>query len=270
MSARAATRPAGKASTVTKAARGATATTAGVAVPAATAAPASAGRRIAAADADGAALDVLVQSVYASIKDAIFTNRLRPGNKLTHQALAETFGVSRTPVRESLERLYQEGYVTRIANRGYFVAEIDAHEVRELYETRHALENWVMRRLSETGLSARGAKRLADINARYKQLCQERLSHERLQVDREFHVALAEEAGNSHLARTLASVFDRLILKRRVEGYHDLRGLQPYEDHVRILAALAKGDKAGLRLVQRHIDGACARFLQYLEPRAQP
>jgi len=214
-----------------------------------------------------AVLDVLVQSVYQSIKDAIFNNRLRPGNKLTHQGLAEQLGVSRTPVRESLERLYQEGYVTRIANRGYFVAEIDIREVRELYETREALEIFALRRVMRTGLSAKAAKRLAQINARYKLLCLENLSHERLQVDREFHLALAEQSGNVSLCRTLAGIFDRLILKRRVEGFHDLRGIQPYEDHVRILEAIS-GKEVALaeRLLHEHIEGGCARFTLYLEP----
>src|SRR4051812_41728063 len=69
------------------------------------------------------------EMVYTSLKDEILSNRLRPGSKLVHQALAQRLGVSRTPVRESLERLYQEGLLLRIKNRGYYVAEIDAKEV---------------------------------------------------------------------------------------------------------------------------------------------
>jgi DNA-binding FadR family transcriptional regulator len=95
----------------------------------------------------------------------------------------------------------------------------------------------------------------------------ENLSRERLMVDREFHLALAAQSENRHLHRTLAAVFDRLILKRRVEGYHDLRGMEPYEDHVRILAAIVqKEDKAAQQLLHQHIEGACTRFTQYLEP----
>lgn len=223
-----------------------------------------------AASPDSAVLDVLVQSAYESIKDSIFNNRLRPGNKLTHQGLAEQLGVSRTPVRESLERLYQEGYVTRIANRGYFVAEIDIREVRELYETREALELYSLRKVVKAGLSAKAAKKLTQINGRYKTLCLENLSHERLLVDREFHLALAEQSGNISLCRTLAGIFDRLILKRRVEGFHDLRGIQPYEDHVRILdATVGKDAVLAERLLHEHIEGASARFAQYLEPRSR-
>ena len=84
-------------------------------------------------------------------------------------------------------------------------------------------------------------------------------------VDKEFHLRLASLSGNSHLVRTLEGIFDRIILKRRVEGYHDTRGLTPYEDHVRLLEALAKGDAARAHtLLHAHIDSACVRLLHYL------
>jgi DNA-binding GntR family transcriptional regulator len=214
-------------------------------------------------------LDVLVQSTYQAIKDAILGNRLRPGHKLIHQALAENLGVSRTPVRESLERLYQEGYVTRIANRGYFVAEIDVQEVRDLYQTREALEVYALQLIFKAGLQSQALSQLEAINARYKKLCMESLSRERLLVDREFHLALAALSGNRYLHKTLGSIFDRLILKRRVEGFHDLRGIEPFKDHVSLLAAIKAGDQASaLGLLSAHITGASARFIQYLEPAA--
>jgi len=216
-------------------------------------------------------LDVLVQSTYESIKEAILTNRLRPGNKLNHQQLAEQFGVSRTPVRESLERLYQEGYVTRIANKGYYVAEIDTKEVHELYQTREALETHALKTALAMGVPDSEIKKLKEINKRYKSLCMEDLSRERLFIDREFHLALAKQSHNDYLCRTLAAIFDRLILKRRVEGYHALRGMTPYEDHEKILTAIAAGnDKSALSLLHSHIEGACDRFVKYLTPSSTP
>jgi len=221
--------------------------------------------------ADVEAPDVLVQSTYQAIKDSILGNRLRPGHKLIHQTLAESLGVSRTPVRESLERLYQEGYVTRIANRGYFVAEIDVQEVRELYQTREALEIFSLQLIFKAEIAPESITALEAINARYKTLCMENLSRERLMVDREFHLALAALSGNQYLRRTLSGIFDRLILKRRVEGFHDLRGIEPYEDHVRILAAISANDEqAAVGFLSSHIGGACARFTRYLEPGDAP
>jgi GntR family transcriptional regulator, rspAB operon transcriptional repressor len=216
-------------------------------------------------------LEVLVQSVYEQIKESILSNRLRPGNKLTHQALAEMLGVSRTPVRESLERLYQEGYVTRIPNRGHFVAEMDVREVRELYETREALESHALYLLFSKGLSDAAAKRLTALNERYRTMCADRLTRERLLLDRDFHLALAEEAGNRYLLNTVGGVFDRLILKRRIEGFQDLRGVEPYKEHVRILAALRKKDEpSAQQLLRDHVRNACTRFTHYLEVEQAP
>ena len=219
---------------------------------------------------DGSArLEVLVQTTYDAIKTAILGNRLRPGAKLTHRVLAETFGVSRTPVRESLERLYQEGYVTRIANRGYYVAEIEHGEVIELYQTREALEVFALDLILKRGLNSRNGAAIAEIetiNRRYGVLCrQELLSRERLQVDREFHLALARWAGNVFLCRSLNAIFDRLMLKRRVEGFHGRHGSEPHADHLKLLAAIVAGDKRGARQVLRaHIQGASTRFVSYL------
>src|SRR5687768_13244248 len=63
-----------------------------------------------------------------------------PGQKLHHQQLSERIGVSRTPVREALTRLVQEGYVSLLPNRVFTCKEIRLQEANELYELREALE----------------------------------------------------------------------------------------------------------------------------------
>jgi DNA-binding GntR family transcriptional regulator len=214
--------------------------------------------------ANAADAGILNESVYEALKRQILNNQLRPGHKLGHQLLAESLGVSRTPIRESLERLYQEGFVVRVPNRGYYVAEIDAVEAQELYETREALETYELRRSLEKGLSKADLDRLEEINRRYKSLIGGALTRQRLLIDREFHLELAGMTGNRFLVRTLASIFDRLILKRRVDGYHDM-GTEPYGEHVALLAQLRKGDVAGAEhALSSHIASARKRLLTYL------
>lgn len=211
-------------------------------------------------------MDVLVHTTYKAIKSGILSNRLRPGTKLTHQMLAESLGVSRTPVRESLERLLQEGYVKRVLNRGYFVAEMDIQEVSELYQTREALEVYALQRVLAAGLTPAAIGAIEEVNARYRELCLQNLSRERLKVDREFHLSLARLSGNQHLCCTLEGIFDRLILKRRVEGFHDTRGTEPYDDHVNLLAAMVAGQtELAQSILRHHINTACSRFTQYLQ-----
>lgn len=206
-----------------------------------------------------------VQSAYDAIKAAILSNRLRPGHKLTHQSLAEMLGVSRTPVRESLERLYQEGYVTRIPNRGFFVAEIDAAEARELYETREALEAFALQEAMRRGIPGATLKELKAINRRYKALIQKNITAERLQEDRNFHLTLAGATGNRYLGNVLAAIFDRVILKRRVEGYSE-QGLGPWREHCLILGAIEAGDQElSVEALRLHIRSACTRLVTHLE-----
>jgi DNA-binding GntR family transcriptional regulator len=209
-------------------------------------------------------VNILNESVYDALKRQILSNRLRPGHKLGHQFLAESLGVSRTPIRESLERLYQEGFVVRVPNRGYYVAEIDAVEAQELYETREALETYELRRSLERGLTKPDLAKLEGINLRYKELIGGELTRQRLLIDRDFHLCLAGIAGNRFLVRTLATIFERLILKRRVDGYHDT-GDKPYAEHVNLLNHLRKGNAvAAEQALSGHIVAARNRLLTYL------
>jgi DNA-binding GntR family transcriptional regulator len=208
----------------------------------------------------------LNQDVYEVIKSQILSNRLRPGHKLTHQGLAEMIGVSRTPIRESLERLYQEGFVTRIPNRGFFVAEITADEAHDLYGTREALEVYQIGHTFDVGVPSDGLKKLIEVNKRYYSMIKQNLTRDRLMADREFHLTLAAMSGNQYLVRTLDAIFERVILKRRVDGLHDVKGVESYQDHVDLIEALRSGDKAkAQRGLRNHIRGACERLLQQIK-----
>ncbi len=207
---------------------------------------------------------ILNESVYDALKTQILNNQLRPGHKLGHQILAESLGVSRTPIRESLERLYQEGFVVRVANRGYYVAEIDAAVAHELYETREALEAYELRRSLERGLTKANLEMLEDMNRVYKTLIGSEMTRQRMLLDRDFHLALAGIGGNSFLNRILASIFERLILKRRIDGYHD-KGAASYAEHVHLLRQLRKGDIEGAEHALRdHIIAARGRLINFL------
>lgn len=210
-------------------------------------------------------VQILNETIYNAIKQRIFAGQLRPGQKLTHQDLAEALSVSRTPVRESLERLYQEGFVLRVPNRGYYVAEIDAEEARELYETREALEVYELRRAFERGISSTDLDRLERLNDIYGQRIGIAHTRQRLQLDRDFHLALAALSGNRYMLRSVEQVFERLILKRRSDGYSDT-GEVPYSEHLELLDALRRRDLGAAQAsLARHIASARSRLLAFLE-----
>lgn len=204
--------------------------------------------------------------VYETLKEQILNGQLRPGVKLIHQELAERLNVSRTPVRESLERLFQEGFVTRVPRRGFFVAEIDEDEARELYEMREALEIFALKRALARGLSAADLRKLDSFNERYRDLLRDSSTRERMLVDRDWHLALASLANNRALLRVLESLFERLILKIRTDGYRTVRGEEALREHLEMTNALRNDDKELAEdLLRTHIQGARRRLASHLE-----
>ena len=80
------------------------------------------------------------EGVYRSLKRDIITLSHRPGAALAEQALADTYGTSRVPVREACRRLQQEGLLTAIPYKGYFVSPISPKEISDSFELRTAIE----------------------------------------------------------------------------------------------------------------------------------
>lgn len=87
----------------------------------------------------------LKEKSYHSIKKKIFSFELKPGEIFFETELSKKLGVSRTPVREALNKLEQEGLIKRRPNRGYSVVDLTASEIEDLYELREALEIMALR-----------------------------------------------------------------------------------------------------------------------------
>jgi len=83
----------------------------------------------------------LGERVYRLLWDRILDRRLHPGEKLSDVRLSDELGVSRTPVREALNRLVQDGIIKSEPNRGFYVASFSAKDIEEIYDLRAALES---------------------------------------------------------------------------------------------------------------------------------
>ncbi|PWK61281.1 GntR family transcriptional regulator [Aminobacter sp. AP02] len=211
------------------------------------------------------------ESVYAALKEMILSGRLRPGVRLVHQELADQLSVSRTPVRESLERLYQEGYAGKRSRRGYFVAEVESSEIKDLYGTREALEIHALQVVSARGFTSSEIETLERINAEYASMFPASVNRARLKVDQTFHETLASFSGNQHLCKTLVAVYEKIELKRRLDGYGLVVGDKPLLEHIDLVAAIKRHDYAKAELILRdHIRQASIRLLEHLESNFGP
>jgi DNA-binding GntR family transcriptional regulator len=93
--------------------------------------------------ADG--LPTLADRAYLQLREEIIRVELRPGTVLREEALTQRLGVGRTPVREAIQRLQRDGFVTIIARRGTLVSEITITDLAAIYEVRKHLESWASR-----------------------------------------------------------------------------------------------------------------------------
>ncbi len=137
------------------------------------------------------AVENLSARVYNQIKNLILCNEIMPGQKLHHQQLSERLGVSRTPIREALTRLVQEGYVSFLPNRGFTCKEIRMQEAEELYELREALEAFAVEKAIATVTDA-ALRQLRDKMNAYGRDVQNRFTRERLVYDQDVHLEIAQ------------------------------------------------------------------------------
>ena len=214
------------------------------------------------------AVENLSARVYNQIKNLILCNEIMPGQKLHHQQLSERLGVSRTPIREALTRLVQEGYVSFLPNRGFTCKEIRMQEAKELYELREALEAFAVEKAIET-VSDAALRELREKMNVYGLDVQNRFTRERLIYDQDVHLAIAELTGNETLKNTLSHVFERIVLKRRTDGLYDpARGVSAHQEHLRLLEAMERRDaREAVAILRNHIQAGKKNVMADLEQR---
>lgn len=202
---------------------------------------------------------------YLEIRGRILRGEFPPGSKLSHADLSRRLGMSSTPIREALARLTQEGYARQVPNVGFFVQELRLEEAAELYEVREALETFAVARAAKAGRT-RGFEDMVEALERYEEELRRPIRKERLVRDREFHLAVARLARNEWLARLLASVFDRIIMKRTLEGLvTHRRGAESIAEHREIVRLMEKGEaKKAVAAMRRHVRRGKTFVLEHL------
>ena len=173
-------------------------------------------------------------------------------------------------MREALTRLVQEGYVSLLPNRGFTCKEIRLQEADELYQLREALEAFAVEKAIENLTEAAFTDLSAKVNL-YGKDVQKRFTRDRLVYDQDIHLEIARLSGNETLAKTLAQVFERIILKRRTDGLYDpARGITAHQEHLKLLQAMKKRNtQDAVKIVRAHIRAGKENVLSDLKQRQE-
>ena len=193
--------------------------------------------------------------VYAQLKRDVAEFKLVSGDRFTENELCARLGVSRTPVRQALFRLQQEGHVEVMFRSGWRVLPFDFDQFEQLYDLRMVLETTAVQRLCADG--ERVNRELLDqLTAIWLVPLAER-STDTVQVaqwDEAFHCSLVAAAGNAEMARVHRDVTDRIRIIRRLDFTKQARIDATYDEHAKILKAVQRkrGDQAAM-LLRAHI-----------------
>lgn len=191
--------------------------------------------------------------VYNALKDRILGFVLYPGTRVTETELAEDFGVSRTPIREALQRLAAEGFVTIRPKQGCFVRELDIEEIDQLYQVRIALEALALEQALEHMARSELEALAHDWHPTRADTAPTSVDA-MAQRDEGFHIALARGSSNRVLTGLLQDVNARIHIIRRLDFTDRERIAVTYTEHHRITALLLAGDLAAAReLMAAHI-----------------
>ena len=206
----------------------------------------------------------LARRTYEALKQDILTCVLRPGAQIFEGELAARYGTSKTPVREALNLLGQEGLVQVLPRRGYLVAPITLRDVQEVFQLRLLLET-AAAELAAEHITEEGLRQLnALVAVRYTY--RDRASYSRfLRANRAFHIAVAEASGNGRLAAFVGKLLEDM--ERILHLGLDLRDSaeEMAAEHAELVDALLRGDGAlARRVVTEQLQTSRKRVLEAL------
>jgi DNA-binding GntR family transcriptional regulator len=193
-----------------------------------------------------------VDRVYEQIKAMAITFQIRPGDRLNEAEFARAMNVSRTPLREALNRLVTEGFLTVSPSRGFFSRSLDAKEIFDLYEYRGAIETSAFR-LAVARATDDEISELAQFVRESRDKPEDHKATELLQLDELFHLKLAVLSRNEELLRAVRAINAKIHFVRWVDMRHGRRAYTQGE-HLNIVVALMRRDtEGGCQLLTRHI-----------------
>ena len=192
--------------------------------------------------------------VFNTLRNAILTGELSPGERLMEIKLADQLGVSRTPIREAIRKLELEGLVVNTPRKGAEVANISAEDLRDVLEVRRSLEVLAIR-LACDKMTEETLELLHENIDAFKHSIDAKATSDIASVDVSFHDIIYKSTGNNRLIQILNNISEQMYRYRfeyikNKEAWNRL-----VEEHMNIYEAIKNRDKElAVKSILLHID----------------
>lgn len=182
------------------------------------------------------------EKTYDALKSRILSGGLAQGERLTEEHLAEALGVSRTPVREALHKLEQDGLIEPLGSRGFCIPKDSREEIEDLFELRAVLEGYTLKMICERITDEQIARLVGILEKANRALRRERLD-EVFQWNTQFHDALHDMVADKRRFHSLIVNMRKYVLRYRKDTLQYLDAAKRADDgHQQILLALKLKD----------------------------
>ena len=195
----------------------------------------------------------LSDKVYNILKDQIINEELKPGERLLDDQLASTFGVSRTPVREAMARLSNEGLVESVSRSGVYVKKLTREDIEEIYEIRKALESLAARK-AVSFITDKQIEQLSALVDKAKHSSGDRYKAH-LDLDVKLHDLILRSCRNKRLAGIMTNLYTLIHVFRIRVGKNKEGAERAVKGHEAILEAIkARDARKAEKMMREHIE----------------
>jgi len=191
----------------------------------------------------------LAEQAYLELTGKIINGTLPAGTPLTEEQLAEEFAISRTPVREALRRLAEEGLVEPLPSRGFRVRRPTTEEIRDLYECRARIETLAL----ELALPRIPDELLQQLSTQIEDAARNNDRPASLAVDEALHLAVADYCSNAPLAEIVRRLIRQTAPFRNLRNF-GAKGTTALEERCQLVTIFrARNIEAAKKLLADHI-----------------
>ena len=198
-------------------------------------------------------MESIKEKIYKTIKGRIINLELKPGAILSDRKLAEELNVSRTPVRDAINMLAKENYVTQQNGRGFIVKELSLKDIEDMYIVREALEVSALKSAALNN-SNDDIDRIEKLLGKHAEIIQSYKPQGKFLEDADFHRALASISNNRYIMEILKSIFERIRILKNIEPVKLERVKIAHEQHLKIFNYFSEGAyKKAEKTLSKHI-----------------
>ncbi|HEY8537500.1 MAG TPA: GntR family transcriptional regulator [Steroidobacteraceae bacterium] len=205
---------------------------------------------------------------YSTVRDRIINGVYAGGSRITEQEIADSTGVSRTPVREALRRLQAEGFIKVTANHGAIVTEWSAQDVHNVFELRALLEPY--------GAACAARRITSEVVAELRRLAEAQYAESQRrapgyvvrirELNSAFHRLILAHSGNQRLAAMLPALMEAPLVLKTFSKYRSQDLLRSASHHLEIVSALeARDPEWAASIMRSHILAAHTTFRNFSE-----